>query len=621
MNSVEVYYGSGTEICRINELKAGPVCLIYENGYIRSVYLGEKELVRRVYVAVRDKNWNTIEYEISDERIEKNATSFRIEFLCRHRRADVDFSWKGEIIGSDKGEISFSLDGEALSRFETWRIGFCILHPLELSGQPLFVKHADGTESEEKFPVDVMPYQPVVNIRSMAFRPYPEVTAVVDTEGEVFEMEDQRNWTDATFKTYCPPADDPGLHIIDKGEKVVQKVTVSISGDLTERTVDVGKEPVKVEIGTEKSRKMPDLGGSISDSARFSSRPAQLVRLLTLSHVRIDLDAASPGLVEDVRRAAETCSVLDLPVELAVNFTRNYAEEIENLLSALRSVQLPVRRYLIYSTQQRVTPDSLVHCVKDALKAYSPQAFVGGGTDYYYVELNRSNPETANLDFVCFSANPQVHTFDNAAVMESASGIAEVLRDAPRISGGLPVAVSPVTLRPRKRPESPDKDGGPDSRMSGLFTAAWILKHFSFCLNGNAASVTYFHALGEGGLVSTDEDKVVPAYLVFAFIGEFRDGECRSCKSSTESVASVLLSQNGRNRLITANCSDEKRRVVFDDVGARRAKLLVLDEESYEKAVYRPDDFLCEEGQPVDCGTGLEIDLKPFAVAVLDFEL
>ena len=25
-------------------------------------------------------------------------------------------------------------------------------------------------------------------------------------EGDLFEMEDQRNWTDASFKTYCTPA-------------------------------------------------------------------------------------------------------------------------------------------------------------------------------------------------------------------------------------------------------------------------------------------------------------------------------------------------------------------------------------------------------------------------------
>jgi len=27
----------------------------------------------------------------------------------------------------------------------------------------------------------------------------------ISFEGDVFETEDQRNWTDASFKTYCPP--------------------------------------------------------------------------------------------------------------------------------------------------------------------------------------------------------------------------------------------------------------------------------------------------------------------------------------------------------------------------------------------------------------------------------
>ncbi|MFW5813500.1 MAG: hypothetical protein ACOCXC_04145 [Fibrobacterota bacterium] len=620
MNSVEVYYGSGTEVFRKHELRAGPVCLIYENGYIRSLYLGKKELVRRIYVAVRDKNWNTIEYEISEERIEKQATSFRIAFLCRHRRDDVDFFWKGKIHGNDKGEISFALDGEALSRFETWRIGFCILHPLELSGQPLFVKHANGTESEERFPVEVMPDQPVVNIRSMTFKPYPEINAVIDTRGEVFEMEDQRNWTDATFKTYCPPADDPGLHIIEKGEKVSQKVTVSIAGDTGEISENVESEPVDVEIKKGESRKVPDLGTCIPDSPRFSSGPAQLVRLLSLSHVRFDIYADSSELVEDVRRAAETVSVLYVPVELAIHFTGDFASETEKLLSALRSVQLPVRRYLIFSTQKRVTPDSLVLHVKDALRAYSPHAPVGGGTDYYYVELNRNKPETANLDFVSFSANPQVHTFDNAAVMENAAGIAEVLRDADRLAGGLPVVVSPVTLRPRRRAESPQKDGGADSRMSGLFTAAWTFKHFSSCINENADSLTYFHALGEGGLVSSSGgDKVVPAFLVLAFIAEFKDGDCLPCRSGDESIVSVLFSENNRHRVITANCSDVKRRVSLGDIGVKQARLLVLDENSYETAIYSPEAFLCARGRTLECGSGVMLDLNPFAVAVLDF--
>lgn len=35
------------------------------------------------------------------------------------------------------------------------------------------------------------------------------VTVGIDFSGETFEMEDQRNWTDASFKTYCRPLARP----------------------------------------------------------------------------------------------------------------------------------------------------------------------------------------------------------------------------------------------------------------------------------------------------------------------------------------------------------------------------------------------------------------------------
>ena len=37
----------------------------------------------------------------------------------------------------------------------------------------------------------------------------PASTSTIDMQGEVFEMEDQRNWTDASFKTYCRPLVPP----------------------------------------------------------------------------------------------------------------------------------------------------------------------------------------------------------------------------------------------------------------------------------------------------------------------------------------------------------------------------------------------------------------------------
>jgi hypothetical protein len=49
-------------------------------------------------------------------------------------------------------------------------------------------------------------------------------------EGEIFEMEDQRNWTDASFKTYCRPLDWPRPYEVERGQLIEHKVTVIVTG-------------------------------------------------------------------------------------------------------------------------------------------------------------------------------------------------------------------------------------------------------------------------------------------------------------------------------------------------------------------------------------------------------
>ena len=41
-------------------LRAGPLSLFYDNGDLRYIRLGEYEVIRRIYAAVRDRNWRTI---------------------------------------------------------------------------------------------------------------------------------------------------------------------------------------------------------------------------------------------------------------------------------------------------------------------------------------------------------------------------------------------------------------------------------------------------------------------------------------------------------------------------------------------------------------------------------
>ena len=48
-------------------------------------------------------------------------------------------------------------------------------------------------------------------------------------KGEIFEMEDQRNWSDASYKTYCRPLSRPMPYLIAAGETVKQEIEINLS--------------------------------------------------------------------------------------------------------------------------------------------------------------------------------------------------------------------------------------------------------------------------------------------------------------------------------------------------------------------------------------------------------
>ena len=55
-----IYYGKDEQLAENIEIKSGPLNLIYEAGDLRYIKFNEIEIVRRVYVAVRDHNWDTV---------------------------------------------------------------------------------------------------------------------------------------------------------------------------------------------------------------------------------------------------------------------------------------------------------------------------------------------------------------------------------------------------------------------------------------------------------------------------------------------------------------------------------------------------------------------------------
>ena len=96
-------------------------------------------------------------------------------------------------------------------------------------GTPLLVAHPDGSTTTCLFPLLISPDQPAGDISGLR-----HCVDGIDTEiafqGETFEMEDQRNWSDASFKTYCRPLSLPRPYRLHAGEVQRQEIHIRLRG-------------------------------------------------------------------------------------------------------------------------------------------------------------------------------------------------------------------------------------------------------------------------------------------------------------------------------------------------------------------------------------------------------
>lgn len=227
---------------------------------MRYIRAGNKEVLRRVMVAVRDSSWKTVPVRISNEAVTVGTDEFHIAFDARHVDENVDFAWHGTMEGRADGTIRWTMSGEPLRTFWRNRIGFCVLHPIEeCAGQACEVEHVDSSRERSLFPDLIAPHQPFVQVRALSHAVSPDIHARVQMTGDVFETEDQRNWSDASFKTYSTPLSLPYPVLVKPGDRVQQSVELTITG--RPQYVPLGNGPVSMAIDRIKRYAMPAIGG------------------------------------------------------------------------------------------------------------------------------------------------------------------------------------------------------------------------------------------------------------------------------------------------------------------------------------------------------------------------
>jgi hypothetical protein len=602
------------------ELRAGPLELLLEPGGLRYVRLDQREVLRRVYVGVRDRNWGTIEPQISNLRLEIEPHSFRIEFDSTHQQGEIDFRWHGLITGTVAGEINFEMEGEAHSDFLRNRIGFCVLHPIdECAGRPCELLHTDGTLEQSQFPNDIAPYQPFLDVRAITHKLLPNVYATVRLEGETFETEDQRNWTDWSFKTYGTPLSLPFPVLVKRGEQVRQRITLQLSGLPPAYATQTAEQSdaIRLRVGMKPISTLPQIGlGMASHGQPLTPREVERLRALNLSHLRVELHLSEAGFQQRLEQAVAEAGAVGVGLEAALFFSDAVELELQQLLGALEELEPPVLRWLVFHLTNKVPSTFLVKTVKEALRQYDAQGVIGTGTNAWFTEINRQHPPVAEADWLCYALSPQTHAADDLTLMENLVGQAATVQNAKRLFGALPIAVTPVTLKPRFSPNAtgPQLSSAPnelpsqvDVRQSSLLAAAWTLGSLKHLAESGAASITYYETTGWCGVMELATGSLLPhqfpslpgavfaLWHVLADIGEFSGSQIMPLQGETSTegglkIGGLALRRNGQMQLVLANLSANEQQVHLE-LSAKRARMRRLNQANWQTAMQAPEEF------------------------------
>ena len=636
------HYGSTEPLSKRREVRAGPLTAVLEGADLRYLSLDGEVVILRLYAAIRDRSWGTIAPVFTRYDLELSERSFTLSFAAEHVRngeQGVDFAWQGTIVGSEAGTIECVMDGEARSDFWRNRIGWCVLHPMELAGRPVEIR-SDAQWSPREFPHLIAPHQPFLDIEQMRYRTASGGLVTIAFEGDLFETEDQRNWTDASYKTYSTPLRLPYPVRLRVGERVWQSVTVTGEPERGLVAAIDRSSALSVRVGTEPQGSLPPIGlATAGHGWPLSDRERELLRACRLGHLHLVVDLSASAWRERLRQAAEDADAIGCPLQLEV-LNADDGQGLTELMTTVPALPTPVARIAVFPRSAVTTTDQVLAAARESRDAASLEVPIGGGSRAYFTQLNREPPSPALLDFVAYGLNPQVHAFDNASMTETLAAQAITVQSAQAITEGRPVVVGPITLLPRINPDAEPTVGTPatgslpatvDVRQPSLFAAGWTVGSVRHLAAAGAEALTFFETTGWRGLIErSDHDLRVPSFdsrpgMVFPVYHALRDiTELAGAYllpvevSDRLAIEALALVSAHRFRLLVVNFQEETAMVQLVLPPLSSVTWRSLDETTYDFAADDPEDFQ-QTAQPLpDSGGIVTVQLRPFSVATVD---
>ena len=622
-------FGSVEAPARPRAVSAGPIVAAIDGGALRKICFGTVELVRQIDFPIRDQDWVTLPPRVTLENLEARSDGFRYE--RRFEVADGALVCRVVYEGSSEGVVTAVGEATAKRDFVTNRTGFTLLHPLlGVAGRPVSVTSPSGEVRRATMPYLISPAQPIKDIAELAFE-IEGVKLEIAFFGEVFEMEDQRNWSDASFKTYCRPLLEPFAYTIPAGSTVRQEIRIKAEGRATTLTAPAD---TPVRIGAELSEPAPEI--LLAAEAGWLPDRNEARRLIESGLKTLLLRVTPENAARLIAETRPWFDVADgsLDLEIVLDDDAPAAPQLERVAricgelgAAPKHVVALPSAYLLSYQPSGNWPTGLSPreaCLE--LRSAFPDARIGGGVLTNFTELNRCRPEDVDSDYVTHGSSAIVHAADDGSVMQTLETMPHTFRSAHAIAGRRGYRLGLTAIGMRSNPYGAAVSANPDQlrltmatwdpRARALFGAAWAVAALSATLGHGveavalAAPVGPFGVLARSGPVARpwyDEHLEAEAYLIFHALKALATGGKRlAIDGLPEGLVGVAVGRPGEKRLVVANPGRETRWFSLGDAGLSAT----LDSKTFAAAV-ADSDWLDRAMRP---SPSARISLEPFAI-------
>ncbi|MGS0740894.1 D-apionate lactonase [Glaciimonas sp. GG7] len=604
------YYGTALASDPGQRLCAGLLSVDFIDGGLRNIRYAGIEVLRAIHFVVRDKDWGTYTPALRNLHILHKNTEFRIAFdaSCSDPQGQL-LHYTVHIIGTASGRLQFEASYTAATDFVTARTGFCVLHPIAgVAGQAVVITHTDGSHEDAVFPELIAPWQPFKDISVITHQVAAGVQARCALLGDVFEMEDQRNWSDASFKTYVRPLARPWPYLIAQGETGTQSVLLTIedhsaSSDiplpLVQPTVITLTQPGPAPLLA------PKIGLAIAPE-EIASTLDNIAALQALG-VHVLLCHFDPGCGHGIEVLTGFAAIAaqypgQYILECALPCVDTPAVELTAIAAQLKAAGFQPQGVVICPSvdRQSVPPGSpWPPCpgfeeIYQAARVAFPDLPLGGGMLSYFTELNRKRAPFEQLDWVTHATNPIVHAADDLSVMQTLETLPHITRSCRAMIGADQAYwIGPVTLGMRQNPygsrtmPNPDQLRIPmassDPRQQGLFGAAWLVGYAAQVASAGLAVLTLGGLVGPRGVL--DQSERTPQFHVIAGLAQLAQAALMTCRSThPEKILAIAgIDRQGRTSMWVANLSASLQSCHIDgQIPTGLATMMVLDEDGYQ---------------------------------------